>query len=353
MRLRSLPLVLSAVAAAVLGACGGTDASGTPAPPDQATTTTAFAPDEGSLVVYSGRDEAFVQPVVDAFTAATGIEVAVRYAGTGELATAILEEGDNSPADVFWAQDPAFIGGLANEGALTALPEEILTLVPDQYRDADGSWVGITARSRVMVRNTDLVADGELPDSVFELTEPEWAGRVGIAPTNGSFVAFVSAMILSEGEEATRDWLEGMAANDPQIFDANGPIVDAVVAGDLDAGLVNHYYLLQRIAELGDVPADNHFFPAGDPGALVMATGAGVVAGSDMADEAEQFIDFMLQPESQAHFLSLYEYPLIDGAGSPEGQVPLAELPTLDIDLTDTADTLEPALSLIAEAGLS
>jgi iron(III) transport system substrate-binding protein len=345
--------VLSTVAAAVLGACGGTDATGTTAPPEQATTTTAFAPDEGSLVVYSGRDEAFVQPVVDAFTAATGIEVAVRYAGTGELATAILEEGDNSPADVFWAQDPAFIGGLANEGALTALPEEILTLVPDRYRDAEGSWVGVTGRSRVMVRNTDLVADGELPDSVFDLTEPEWTGRVGIAPTNGSFVAFVSAMILSEGEEATRDWLEGMAANDPQIFDANGPIVDAVVAGDLDAGLVNHYYLLQRIAELGDGPADNHFFPAGDPGALVMATGAGVVAGSDMADEAEQFIDFMLQPESQAHFLSLYEYPLIDGAGSPDGQVPLAELPPLDIDLTDTAATLDPALSLIAEAGLS
>jgi iron(III) transport system substrate-binding protein len=345
--------VVSAVAAAVLGACGGDEVSDTTAPSAQATTTTAFAPDEGSLVVYSGRDEAFVQPVVDAFTAATGIEVAVRYAGTGELATAILEEGDNSPADVFWAQDPAFIGGLANEGALTDLPDQILTLVPDRYRDTEGKWVGITGRSRVMVRNTALVADAELPDSVFELTEPEWAGRVGIAPTNGSFVAFVTAMILSEGEEATRRWLEGMAANDPQIFDGNGPIVDAVVAGDLDAGLVNHYYLLQRIAELGDVPADNHVFPAGDPGALVMATGAGVVAGSDMPDEAEQFIDFMLQPEAQAHFLSLYEYPLIDGAGSPEGQVPLAELPTLDIDLTDTADTLEPALSLIAEAGLS
>jgi iron(III) transport system substrate-binding protein len=353
LRLRTVPVVVSALVAVVAGACGDDVSGTTTAPADQDTRTTAFTPDEGELVVYSGRDEAFVGPVVDAFTAATGIEVAVRYAGTGELATAILEEGDNSPADVFWAQDPAFIGGLANEGALTALPDEILSLVPDRYRDSDGAWVGITGRSRVMVRNTDLVADEELPDSVFDLTEPEWAGRVGIAPTNGSFVAFVTAMILAEGEEATRQWLEGMAANDPQIFDGNGPIVDAVVAGDLDAGLVNHYYLLQRIAELGEVPADNHFFPAGDPGALVMATGAGVVDGSDMTDQAEQFIAFMLEPESQAHFLSLYEYPLVDGAGSPEGQVPLADLPTLDIDLTDTADTLEPALSLIAETGLS
>lgn len=349
-------VLLITVLVIVGAACGDGDSESTAVPTGDAagaTTTTAFTPAEGDLVVYSGRSEEFVQPVVDAFTAATGIEVAVRYASTGELATAVLEEGEDSPADVFWAQDPAFIGGLANEGRLTVLPEETLSLVPDAYRDPEGHWVGVTGRARVMVRNTDLVADDELPASVHDLTGPEWAGRVGLAPTNGSFVAFVAAMILVEGEEATAEWLEGMAANDPQIFDGNGPIVDAVVAGDLDAGLVNHYYLLQRVAELGEVPADNHYFPSGDPGALVLATGAGVVAGTDLADGAEQFVAFLLDPESQAHFLSLFEYPLIDGAGTPEGQPPLGELPSLDIDLTDTADTLEPALDLIAGAGLS
>jgi iron(III) transport system substrate-binding protein len=304
-------------------------------------------------VLYSGRNENFVQPVIDAFTAATGIAVDVRYAGTGELATTIIAEGDSTPADVFWAQDPAFIGGIAKQGLLAELPDEVLDLVEDRYADADGRWVGITGRSRVLVYNTDLVSQDELPDGVWDLTEPEWAGRFGVAPSNGSFVAFVTGMVLAEGEERTLEWLEGIAANDPVIYDGNGPIVDAVVAGDLDAGLVNHYYLLQRIDQLGEVPAANHFFPSGDPGGLVMATGAGVLATSENRDAAVALIEHLLSAESQAHFLTLFEYPLVDGVGTPDGQVPLGELPTLDISLTDTADTLEPALALIAEAGLT
>jgi iron(III) transport system substrate-binding protein len=343
---------------ALVAACGGdgsssttaqTDTSDGPVTTGASDTTTAT---EG-LVLYSGRNEDFVQPVVDAFTADTGIEVEVRYAGTGELATTIVAEGDATPADVFWAQDPAFIGGLAKQGLLTELPDDVLSLVPERFADGDGHWVGITGRSRVFVHNTDLVSDDELPASIWELTEPEWAGRLGVAPTNGSFVAFVTGMILAEGEERTAEWLEGIAANDPTIFDGNGPIVDAVVAGDLDAGLVNHYYLLQRIAELGEVPAANHFFPDGDPGGLVMATGAGILGVSDQQEAAADLIRYLLSEESQAHFLTLFEYPLIEGAGTPEGQVPLADLPTLDISLTDTADTLDPALALIAEAGLS
>lgn len=335
----------------VLTACGGGDDTAETTTTAADTTTTAQPAEP--LVLYSGRNENFVQPVVDAFTAATGIEVEVRYAGTGELATTLVAEGDSTPADVFWAQDPAFIGGIAKQGMLTELPEDVLSLVEDRYADADGRWVGITGRSRVMVYNTDLVSEAELPDSVWDLTEPEWAGRFGVAPSNGSFVAFVTGMVLAEGEDRTLEWLQGIAANDPVIFDGNGPIVDAVVAGDLDAGLVNHYYLLQRIAQLGDVPAANHYFPSGDPGGLVMAAGAGVLAASDQQDTAVQFVRHLLSAESQEHFLGLFEYPLVAGVGTPEGQLPLDELPTLDISLTDTADTLDPALALIAEAGLT
>ncbi|MFP5333620.1 MAG: iron ABC transporter substrate-binding protein [Acidimicrobiia bacterium] len=356
---------LLAVLALVLAACGGNgdtaETTSTTATPDTTTTTgpeettTTEAPEEPSepLVLYSGRNENFVQPVIDAFTAATGIEVEVRYAGTGELATTLVAEGDSTPADVFWAQDPAFIGGVAKQGLLSPLPEDVLSLVEPRYRDADGQWVGITGRSRVLVYNTDLVAEDELPDSVWDLVEPEWAGRFGVAPSNGSFVAFVTGMVLVEGEERTLEWLQGIAANDPVIFDGNGPIVDAVVAGDLAAGLVNHYYLLQRIAQLGEVPARNHFFPSGDPGGLVMAAGAGVLASSDQPDAATDLVRHLLSAESQTHFLGLFEYPLVAGIGTPEGQLPLEELPTLDISLTDTADTLDPALALIAEAGLS
>lgn len=321
-------------------------------PTAEETTTTAVA-EPASLVLYSGRNENFVQPVIDAFVAATGIEVDVRYGGTGDLATTIVTEGANSPADVFWAQDPAFIGGLAKLGLLTVLPEDILALVEDRYVDDTGHWVGITGRSRVLIYNTDLVASSELPADVWELTEPQWSGRVGVAPTNGSFVAFVSGMVLAEGEDATRSWLEGIAANNPVILDGNGPIVDAVVAGDLEVGLTNHYYLLQRISEFGDMPARNHFFGDDDPGGMVMATGAGILASSGQSEAAAELIRFLLTEESQAHFLTLHEYPLLDGVGTPEAQLSLVDLPTLDISLTGTADTLDTALTLIAESGLS
>ncbi len=374
--MRRLMMVLVALSL-VVAACGGDDAADTTTPEDvtettdapsttavgettttaapvtDETTTTVFAPSEASLVLYSGRNETFVEPVIEAFEAATGIDVEVRYAGTGDLATTLVTEGSASPADVFWAQDPAFIGGIARQGLLTELPDDVLSLVPDRFVDGAGHWAGITARSRVFVYNTDLVSEDELPTSVWDLTDPAWNGRFGVAPSNGSFVAFVTGMVLVEGEERTLEWLEGIAANNPVIFDGNGPIVDAVVAGDLDAGLVNHYYLLQRIDELGEVPAANHFFPDGDPGGLVMATGAGVLASSDKQEEAVDLIRHLLSAESQAHFLGLWEYPLIEGAGSPEGQVPLEDLPSLDIDLSDTADTLDPALTLIAEAGLT
>ncbi len=335
----------------VLTAAACSSSPGADGSPSETTATTA--PTAGPIVLYSGRNENFAQPVIDSFTAATGIAVEVRYGGTGDLATTLTAEGASSPADVFWAQDPAFIGGIAKQGLLTTLPTDVLNLVEPRYSDNEGRWVGITGRSRVLVYNTDLVSASELPDSVWDLVEPEWRGRFGVAPTNGSFVAFVTGMVLADGEQRTMEWLQGIAANDPVIFDGNGPIVDAVVAGDLAAGLVNHYYLLQRIAQLGEVPAANHFFPSGDPGALVMATGAGVLAGSDQPDASLQLIRHLLAPESQTHFLTLYEYPLVAGIGSPEGQVPLEDLPTLDIGLTDTADTLEPALRLIAEAGLT
>lgn len=336
----------------------GASAETTSTAPGADTTTTAAAPETTDaptepLVLYSGRNEDFVEPVIEAFTAETGIEVDARFAGTGELATTLLAEGADTPADVFWAQDPAFIGGIAKEGLLAELPAEITDLVDARFQDADGRWVGITGRSRVFVYNTDLVAEDELPATVWELTEPEWNGRFGVAPTNGSFVAFVTGMMLAEGEDATREWLEGIAANNPVIFEGNGPIVDAVVAGDLDGGLVNHYYLLQRIAELGEVPAANHFFGDGDPGSMVMATGAGILAASDQPEAAAQLITHLLSAESQEHFLGLFEYPLAEGGGTPEGQPALEDLPVFDINLTDTADTLEPALNLISESGLN
>jgi iron(III) transport system substrate-binding protein len=300
------------------------------------TGTTMAAPEQ--IILYSGRNENFVEPLIDAFTAATGIEVVVRYGdGTSDLAAILLNEGDATDADLFWAQDPAWIGAIGDAGLLSTLPSDVLDLVDPAYRDGDGEWVGVTARSRVMVYNRDLVSAEELPDTVTELTDPVWRGRIGIAPTNASFVAFVSAMELVDGPEATLAWLEGMAANDVATFSGNGAIVNAVIAGDLDAGLVNHYYLLQAMAERGEVPASNHFLAAGDPGSLVMATGVGVLHPSDHKQAAVEFIRYLLSEDAQAHFVvDLFEYGLIEGAPTPEGQL-----------------ELDSSVDLIARAGLS
>lgn len=316
------------------------------------TTSDAATTEDRTMVLYSGRSEDLVAPLVELFEDESGIDVEVRYAGSGEFATTLLQEGDQTPADAFWSQDPAFAGAVALEGLFEPLPDDILSLVDPRYSDGEGRWVGVTARSRVLVYNPELVEAP--PADVWSLTEPEWNGRLGVAPTNGSFVAFVSAMVLTEGEERTLEWLEGIAANDPQIFDGNSPIVAAVDSGDVAAGLVNHYYLLRLQDEQGGSTAVNHFFESGDPGALVMPSGIGVIADSANHEEALEFVQFLLGDEAQTYFLEdVFEYPLVDGIGTPTGQVPLAELPTLDIDPSELATVVDDATDLIAEAGLT
>jgi iron(III) transport system substrate-binding protein len=204
--------------------------------------------------------------------------VQVRYGETAELAATILEEGENSPADLFFAQDPGALGALDDEGRLTKLPEEILGRVPAEFKADDGDWVGTSGRSRVVAYNTEELQEGDLPDSVFGFTDPEWEGRLGWAPTNGSFQAFVTALRVLEGEDRAREWLEGVQANDPFVYPDNLSAVEGVASGEVEVALVNHYYLFQVKEERGqDLPAANHFFDGGDPGALVLAAGAGVL----------------------------------------------------------------------------
>jgi iron(III) transport system substrate-binding protein len=325
----------------VAAGCGGDDSAGG---------------NDGKLVVYSGREEELVEPLFDRFEQETGIDVEVRYGDSAELAATIAEEGDNSPADVFFAQDPGSLGAVEREGQLVKLPQDALGRVPARFRDPDGHWVGTSGRSRVIAYNTDALSEDEVPDSVFALTDPKWKGKIGIAPTNASFQAFVSAMLLELGEQRTRDWLEGLKANDPKLYEKNTPVVEAVGSGEIELGLVNHYYLYLVKEENPDAAVANHFLTGEDPGALVSVAGAGILESGDHADAARQFVEFLLSEPSQRFYVDEAEeaeYPLVPGIDAKAGLPPLDSLKGPQIALDDLGPELEQTLELLNQVGFT
>ncbi len=306
-----------------------------------------------TVVIYSGRTQNLVEPILDRFAEETGISVEVRYGNTADLALLIEEEGDRSPADLFLSQSPGSVGYLDRAGLLGTLPDDVLGLVPEGLHANDGSWVGFSGRQRVLVYNPEVTEESSLPDSVFDLVEPAWRGRLGVAPSNASFQDFVTAMRLVHGEDATRSWLEGIAANDAFTFANNAAIVAAVGRGEIDVGLVNHYYLFQARVEDPDFPGANHHFPPGDIGSLLIITGAAVLNGAEHHDEAVELVRFLLQEEAQRYFSDqTYEYPLASGIA------PSVELPPLDfgaqqsVDLDALGGDLQSTRQLILDAGL-
>jgi iron(III) transport system substrate-binding protein len=306
-----------------------------------------------SLTIYSGRSEELVAPLIDDFAEQTGIDVSVRYAESAELAATIMEEADKSPADVFFAQDPASLGSVALAGLFAELPSSALDRVPDRFSDRDGRWVGVSGRARTVVYDPTEVPAGELPATEDAFTGESWRERNAIAPTNGSFLAFVAAKILIDGEAATLEWLEGMAANNQPTFPKNSPIVAAVNDGVVDTGLVNHYYLFRLRAEQPDAIAENYFFPEATAGSLVMPAGVGVLSSSENEDAALEFIEFLLAESAQAYFATeTYEYPLVPGVPPYAGLPALDTIPTPAIDLSDLAGALDTATDLVARAGL-
>jgi len=346
MRLRPAPHLLPGLIAVslLLAACGGSGPEPSTPAEDGAATD---AP--GAVVVYSGRNENLVGQLFLDFTAETGIPVEVRYGDTAELAIQILEEGERSPADVYFGQDAGALGALEDQGRLTRLPDDVLEVVDPRYRSRDGRWTGITGRSRNLVVNTTLLDVAELPASVLDLVDPRWQGLVGWAPTNGSFQAFVTAMRLLEGEDVTRSWLEGMLANEVVAFRNNTAIVEAVGRGEVAIGLTNNYYLPRFTAEDPDFPAINVYLP-GDVGGIVNVAGAGVLSSSSRPGAATELVRFLLSEPVQRAFgarVDAAEFPLRSGVGSAL-LPPLESLGAPDLDLSQLED-LQGTLSLLQD----
>jgi iron(III) transport system substrate-binding protein len=341
---RHLPLA-AIVVSLVAAACGGAGGADGPTP-------TAASPG-GSLTVYAGRSEELVGPLIERFESETGIDVRVQYAGTTDLAATILEEGDASPADVFFAQDAGALGAVAAEGRLATLDPATLGRVDARFASDDGHWVGISGRARVVVYDTRTLEEADLPTGIDAFTDPAWKGRIGWAPTNASLQAFVTAYRILRGDDAARAWLEGIQANDPKVYDGNDAVLAAVAAGEVEVGFVNHYYLMRQLAEQGEeYPVRNHFLDGADPGSLINVAGAGILATAENPGAARSFIEFLLADESQAYFATeTHEYPLVDGVDANPALPPLAEIDSPDIDLSDLAD-LEGTLRIMQEAGV-
>lgn len=308
---------------------------------------------EDRLTVYSGRTENLIGPLLEDFADESGVKIDVRYGQSDELALLIDEEGDRSPADVFISQSPGAVGFLTERDRLQPLGEEVLGLVEEENRSGEGTWVGLSGRVRVLVYNTDQLSEADLPDSVLDLTGPEYAGQVALAPDNGSFQDFVSGMRSELGDDATMDWLEGMADNDSPVYANNTAIVEAVGRGEAPMGLVNHYYNYRAQAEDPSVPSANHSFETGDIGNLLIDTAAGVLATSDRTEDADRLVAFLLSPAAQEFFSQeTFEYPLAAGVPPSDVLPPLADLQPVRIDLDELGSGLERTREMIEQSGL-
>ena len=308
---------------------------------------------DGELTVYSGRQQDLVGPLLERYAKEEGVDIKVRYGETPALAATIAEEGGNSPADVFLSQDAGSLGMLQDEGRLTDLGQDLLDRVDARFRSRKGQWVGISGRARIVAYDKRKLKRSDLPASVLGLTAQPWEGKVGWAPTNASFQSFVTALRRTEGENAAEEWLRGMKANGTQVYENNVAIRDAVAKGEIQVGLINHYYVAEAVAKEGDdYPVGIFEPPGGDPGALVNVAGAAVIRGTEDGNAARDFVSFLLSREAQRYFASeTKEYPLAAGIEAEASLLPLKSIQQPDVDLSDL-DDLEGTVDLLEKTGV-
>jgi iron(III) transport system substrate-binding protein len=274
-----------------------------------------------------------------------------------DMALTIREEGEDTKADVFLSQSPGAMGVLAGTGLLRPVDPAMLGRLVDPTNAApDGSWVGLSGRKRVLAYNTDILTDADLPDSVLDITAGRFDGRLGVAPTNASFQDFVTAMRATLGEDRTRQWLADVVGSGARTYANNVAILEAIARGEIDVGLVNHYYAYRKLAEDPASPVANHNFADGDVGSLLLVTSAGLIRqdDEDRSERADRLVDYLLSEPAQRYFADqTFEYPLVAGI-PPEASVPPEQgLRSEQVDAAALEGGIEGTLALIREAGLS
>jgi iron(III) transport system substrate-binding protein len=336
-------LALSAFILLLGAACSGSD--------DSKPASSSRDRPSGEITVYSGRAESLVAPLISQFERDTGIKVKARYAGSAELAATIQEEGNATPADVFWSQDPGPLGALSSRFA--NLPASVLDKVDPGMKSAEGRWVGVSGRIRVAVYNPDRIQPNQIPNSIMGFTDPTWRNRVGWAPTNASLQIMVTALRNLKGEDVAKKWLEDMKANGAKSYGNNNAVLLAVAAGEVDVGLINHYYLHAARRTTPNIKAENHYLNnPDDAGSLIMVSGVGILSNSDNKPAAERFVSYMLSESAQQYFASeTAEYPVTQGVIAPAGLRSFNELKGPRLDFAKLAD-LQGTLALLRQTGV-
>lgn len=340
--------LLAFLLSSLLAACSAIPSA---TPPDGEAGATASTGEV--ITVYSGRSESFIQPFFDEFQYSTGIEIEVRYGDSAELAAQILEEGARSPADVFLSQDAGAIGVVAATDLLQKLNQASISRVPSQFSDPNSFWVGITGRARVIAYDPDFIQAQDVPTSIDNLLQPQWRSVIGIAPANSSFQSFVTALRQIRGDEAALEWLEGLAANEPQIFEKNSQLIEALEAKVIGLALTNHYYVYEVAESVGrELEVENGFFEAGDLGNLLNVSAFGILKSSKKSELAYLLLEYLLTQDTQKKFVSeTSEYSLLPDRQPPKDMPKLEDLGLPNVTLGDLSNVIKTQ-ELLVQAGL-
>ncbi|MDF2583736.1 MAG: iron transporter substrate-binding protein [Mycobacterium sp.] len=316
---------------------------------------TACSSDDGGdeLLIYNAQHESLTKEWIDAFTKETGIKVTYRQGGDTELGNQLIAEGDSSPADVFLTENSPAMAAVEDAGLFADVDTATVEQVPAEYRPSTNKWTGVAARTTVFAYNTQKLQLGELPRSIMDLQQPEWKGRWGAPPPKADFQAIVSAMLQLTGEQATSAWLTGMKTNATLLQD-NIATLRAVNDGEIDGGIIYHYYWFRDQAKTKEISANTalHYFRNEDPGAFISISGGGVLESSKKKDQAQQFLKFVTGKAGQEVLEkgTSFEYPV--GSGVPANPA-LPALDTLQAPKVDPS-TLDAAkvTDLMTKAGL-
>ncbi|AMO60963.1 extracellular solute-binding protein [Mycolicibacterium phlei] len=316
-------------------------------------TACSSSEDSDELLIYNAQHESLTKEWIEAFTEETGIKVTYRQGGDTELGNQLVAEGEASPADVFLTENSPAMAAVEDAGLFAELDAETLDQVPPQYRPPTGAWTGVAARTTVFVYNKDRLTPDQLPKSMLDLQRPEWKGRWGAPPAKADFQAIVAALLQLEGEQATAEWLAGMKEN-AKLYNNNIDTLKAVNAGEVDGGIIYHYYWFRDQAETKEISGNTalHYFKNEDPGAFISLSGGGVLKSSKKPEEAQQFIKFVTSRAGQEVLEkgTSYEYPVASGVPANPALPPLDSLqaPKVDPSTLDEKKVTE----LMTQAGL-